>query len=236
MASAVRGGRRAGTGGGFAPAQARSAAPGGVLFAAVLLTPCGCGRDARLAGQALPTDLTVRAVTHYGVTLDEKASPEEAGYVLLRALREDFEAKDAESRQRAMGVQYDVAAVNDLLALNPAELPAAEAIYGLVRSWAATVGHYAAQLPAEWETARDRLRVTAAQASKTGRAGVQECQLLYPVADPKGDARAGAILFVSLVQEQGMWRVRSVGFVPGRRALSRSGDDGEARPGQPDES
>lgn len=181
---------------------------------------CGCGRDARLVGKELPTDLAVRSVTHYGLTLDEKATPKEVGFVLMRALREDFEAKDKAARATAMNVLYDVTATNEVIALQPDGQSSAETIYTLVKQWTPTVAHYASQLPTEWEAAKDRFVATNPQPSKSGREGVMECQVLYQLEDPKGDPNGRVVLYGALVQDKGFWRVRSVGFVPNRRVLA----------------
>lgn len=185
-----------------------------------LLCLCGCGRDARLADKELPSNLTVRSVSHYGLTLDEKAGPKEVGFVLFRALREDFEAKDHEARQAAINVQYDITAMNEVMALHREGLPPAETIFSQVRYWTPTIAHYAAQLPTEWESAKDRLIATTPQPSKTAREGALECQVLYQLEDPADEPNARVVLFAALVQDRGFWRVRSVGFVPNRRVLA----------------
>ena len=193
-------------------------ATGCILLTSIHL--CGCGRDARLVGKDLPTDLSVRTVTHYGLTLDEKATPQQVGFVLLRALREDYEAPDKAARTAAMNVQYDITATNEVIALHPDGLPPAETIYSLVKQWTPTVAHYAAQLPTEWEKAKDRIVATNPQPSKTGREGMMECQVLYQLDDPKGDLNGRVVVYGALVQDKGFWRVRTVAFVPNRRVLA----------------
>ena len=190
----------------------------------------GCGRDARLVGKNLPTDLTIRPVTHYGLTLDDKATPQQVGFVLLRAMKEDYNAKDPEARKAAMNILYDITAMDDILALHPTGLNPADSIYTVVKNWTPTVSHYAAQLPTEWESAKDRLTATKPQPTKTGRAGVMECQVLFQLDDPQGDPNGRAVFFGSLVQDKGLWRVRTVGFVPNRRILATKTKDGANQP------
>lgn len=199
-------------------------------LALAALPLCGCGRDARFVGKNLPTDLTVRPVTHYGLTLDDKATPEQVGFVLLRAMKEDFAAKDPEARKAAMNILYDITAMEDILALHPASLNPADSIYTVVKNWTPTVAHYAAQLPTEWESAKDRLTTTKPHPSKTGRVGVMECQVLFQFDDPQGDTNGRVVFFGALVQDKGLWRVRSVGFFPNRRVLASKNKDGANQP------
>lgn len=201
-----------------------------VCFAFAAAPLCGCGRDARLVGKNLPTDLTIRPVTHYGLTLDDQATPQQVGFVLLRAMKEDYDSKDPEARKAAMNILYDITAMDDILALNPSGLDPADSIYTVVKNWTPTVSHYAAQLPTEWESAKDRLTATKPQPTKTGRAGVMECQVLFQLDDPQGDPNGRAVFFGALVQDKGLWRVRSVGFVPNRRILATKTKDGTNQP------
>jgi hypothetical protein len=190
------------------------------LFASIaaLVIACagGCSRDVRLAGRAVP-HVQVRAVSHYGLTLDSRASPEQVGFVLLRAIREDVEAKTAAEREKALAVQFDLAAANVIQARNKTKMARDEFIYNVVYRWAPTVSHYVAQFDLEWEKMQPRL-VRLDRAADQG-AAPGECEVLMQLDDPGGDANAGAVLVVWLVQDSGLWRVTHLGFKPGMRKL-----------------
>lgn len=191
------------------------------IVAAALLAPvvmffwCGCGRDVRLAGQKL-RDVNVRTVTHYGLTLDEQAEPEQVAFVLLRAMRDDALAQSPEDREAALDRQFDVAAGGAITSLTPAGFTAAETLHRVVSHWTPVVGHYAANFDFDWEAAKDRLvRLSIAQT----KGETQECQVLMELDSPDGDPNARAVLIIGLIQEKGFWRVYRVGFVPNQRAI-----------------
>lgn len=188
---------------------------------------CGCGRDVRLAGQKL-REVTVRTVTHYGLTLDEQAEPEQVAYVLLRAMRDDALAKSPQDRETALDKQFDLAASGAITALTPAGFTAAETLHRVVSHWTPVVAHYAANFDFDWEAAKDRLvRLSISQA----KGETQECQVLMELDSPDGDANARAVLIVGLIQEKGYWRAYRVGFVPNQRAIRlRTGVNVEVPP------
>src|SRR3972149_10392414 len=93
-----------------------------VAAASGLAVWCGCGGDARLAGQRIRS-VTVRSVAHYGVTLDQQASPEQVAYVLLRAVRDDVVAKSREERDTALDKQFDLCAATVIQNKNRTSLP-----------------------------------------------------------------------------------------------------------------
>jgi hypothetical protein len=180
----------------------------------------GCNRDVRLAGKGVKT-VTVRPVTHYGVTLDEQASPEQTVYALLHAIRDDFIAMNKADRDAALGKQFDVCAANVIAASNPTSLGRDQYIHRAVTQWTPTVSHYASDFETDWEKAEGRfVRVGPKPTGEEDSAG-QACQIFMEVNDPNGDPNSRAVLVVSLVLDQELWRVARVGFTSRARALKR---------------
>ena len=125
------------------------------LLAGCCWLTTGCSRDVRLTGRTIPS-VTVRAVTHYGVTLDEPASPEQVAYVLLRAIRDDFLAGDEAAREAALAIQFDVCAARELAARNPTSAHRDEFIYSIVHHWTPTVSHYVHDFEPDWAKSQGR--------------------------------------------------------------------------------
>ncbi len=189
--------------------------------AGLALLAAGCERNVRLVGKDLPS-VKVAPVTHYGVTLDESASPEEVVYVLLRAIRDDVTAADDEARHAALKVQFDVAAPTAILSVlrNP-RLSRDESIYQVVTHWAPIVAYYVDNFDFDLPAARERMRVAPTQ---IGAAGQSLCGVGLPLADPSGDARAAVLLEVLMAKEKpsggtaaasddaGLWRVVQLQF------------------------
>ncbi len=184
-----------------------------------LLACSACSRDARLAGRNVRKDVTVRAVTHYGVTLDEAASPEQVAYVALRAVREDFSGTDPEEREAALDKHFDVCAADVIAARNRTGLKRDEFVYAVVRRWTPTVSHYVADFETDWEAASERFGRTDPRPPKGSNADALECEVLMEVDDPSGDPSARALLVVYLAQDSGFWRVVHLGFDPTRRSI-----------------
>lgn len=189
----------------------------GIAAVLTMIAVSGCSRDVRLAGQKL-RDVQVGTVTHYGLTLDENASPKKVAFVLLRAMREDFEASSDAEREAALDVQFDVAAANELQKFNTTGLTREEALFNFVYHWTPTVSHYAEQFPTEWDKAESRFLQVTPKADPE-KHGPDESQVLLEVNDPGGDPNGGAVLVVSLVKDKGYWRVLRVGFTPKLREL-----------------
>lgn len=181
-----------------------------------LVGPLGCGRNAHLADKDI-RDVTVRTVTHFGITLDEQASPKKTAFVLLKALRDDFFATDEAQRKAAIDVQYDVAAADVLAAKNYTSLSRSELLYRVVSQWTPTVSHYIHDLETEWPQTRARLVRVGPKPARNGKPGVQECQVLMEVADAGADPNAQVMLVVYMIQDGGFWRVLQLGFVPSAR-------------------
>ena len=180
--------------------------------------PIGCDRNVRLADKDI-RDVNVRAVTHFGITLDEQATPEQTAFVLLRAIRDDFFASDEAQRKAALNIQFDVAAADVIAARNPTSLSRDEIIYQVVNHWTPAVSHYVRGFETEWEKAKVRFLRVGPKPARNAKPGVEECQVLMEVEDPSGDLNAQVLLVVGLIQDSGFWRVRQVGFIPDARAL-----------------
>lgn len=178
----------------------------------------GCGRDARLAGRQIPT-VTVRAVSHYGLNLDPQASPEQVAFAALRAIREDFEAKTKDDREKALAIQFDLAAADEIAARNPTSASRNEFVYKVVRAWTPTVSHYAHDFETDWERAKQRLILRESNEAATKKQNAAEKSVAMLVNDPSGDPNARVVLLVWLVKDGGFWRVTHLGFDPQRRSI-----------------
>ncbi len=188
----------------------------------------GCTRDVRLAGKKLRS-ITVGVKTHFGMTLDKQATPDQVAYVLLRAIREDVSAKTPADREKALDVQFDLAAVGAIEATNRTHMDRNEYLYNVVYRWAPTVSHYAQDLPLEWDAAKSRLVASSPTPVKDSRDGSQECEVRLGLSDPSGDPNARVVLIVWLVQDSGFWRVTHLGFDSARRTLV----EGQSNKGEP---
>jgi len=190
-----------------------------MLSVAVLLgVGLGCGRDVRLAGRKLRT-VVVKAVNHYGVTLDERASAEQVAYVLLRAIRDDVRAVTPAEREAALDVQFDLAAANEIQARNRSSMARDEWVYNVVYRWVPTVSHYVGDFETEWDNARVRFVRRGPEPAKDPPSPNAECEVAMTVADPNGDPNAQVVIVVWLAQDKGFWRVLHLGFDPKRRSV-----------------
>lgn len=190
-----------------------------VVMTAGVLATTGCRRDVRLAGRNIP-DVKVQTVTHFGVTLDESASPEQVAYVALRAIADDFRAADADVRDAALAIQFDVCAAAVIGRRNHTSVDRKEHVYNIVYRWTPTVSHYVADFPTDWEAAKDRLQYRSFAPIKNGPDETEEAVVMMEVVDPSGDPRARVVLVVFMAKDGGYWRVIHLGFDPGRRTIT----------------
>ena len=188
--------------------------------AGALAVWCGCGGDARLAGHKIRS-VTVRSVTHYGITLDQQAAPEQVAFVLLRAIRDDVSAKTREDREAALDKQFDLCAANVLQKRNRTSMPRDEFVHGVVYHWAPTVSHYVGDFETDWGQAAARL--VRAKASKNQKASPEETEVYMELADPGGDPKARVVMVIWMVQDGGFWRVTHLGFDPTKRSVGNKG-------------
>jgi len=175
--------------------------------------------------------IEVKQVDAYGVTLDESATPQQVVYVLLRSLRDDFEAAQARDRQRqkeAFRTTFSLAAFSEIdkrLARAFGQQDEGKdagldthrdnQIYDVINHWAPIVGHYVRSFDMEQSAAVAKMHmVTAANGSNA--------HVSYDVShDPQETDPAKqqlATIDVELVQEKASagskmyWRVARVAF------------------------
>lgn len=189
------------------------------MAAVALAVWCGCGGDSRLAGKKIRST-TVRSVTHYGLTLDQQATPEQVAFVLLRAIRDDVSAKSKQDRETALDIQFDLCAANAIQKKNPTTMPRDEFIHNVVYHWAPTVSHYVGDFETEWEKAAARLVRT--KSTTDSKASPEECEVRMELADPNGDPNARVVMVIWMAQDEGYWRVMHLGFDPTRRSVGNS--------------
>lgn len=181
-----------------------------VVFGAIW---CGCGRDVRLAGKNI-RHVQIGPVTHYGITLDQSATPEQVAHVALRAIREDFFAPSAADREAASEIQFGVAAADVIAARNRSSLSRDEYVHHVVTHWTPTVSHYAGDF--EVDAAKAAARFKNRGVSKSAGGDVTECELAVEVSDPSGNPAAKVVMIVWLAKDGGFWRVSHFGFEPKR--------------------
>ena len=179
----------------------------------------GCSRDVRLANKNIRS-VTVRPVTHFGISLDEAATPREVAYVALRAIREDFLAATPEAREAALGKQFDVAAANVIQTKNRTHLKRDEYVHNVVYRWTPTVSNYVNSFDTEWENANRRLLRRVQKPDQGGGNELEECEVLLEVDDPSGDPNARVVIIVWLAKDSGYWRVVHLGFDREMRSIA----------------
>jgi hypothetical protein len=179
----------------------------------VLTLASGCQQDDTRAGDQKLRSPQVGTVSHYGLTLDQDASPTEVTYVLLQALREDFLAETQAERDAALDKQFDVSAANLLRQANPLSISGDEFLNRIVFLWTPVVAHYVDSLDFTWEDAQARLvEGNMAQPFKLGGEDIPATKVLVELADPSGDPNAQVVLGVSMVKDAGYWRVRKLEY------------------------
>jgi hypothetical protein len=188
--------------------------------AGALAVWCGCGGDARLAGHKIRS-ATVRSVTHYGVTLDQQAAPQQVAFVVLRAIRDDVSAKTKEDREAALDKQFDVCAANVLQKRNRTSMPRDEFVHSVVYHWAPTVSHYVGDFETDWSKAAARLVRT--KPNTDSKANADETEVYMELADPSGDPKARVVMVIWMVQDGGFWRVTHLGFDSTKRSVGNKG-------------
>lgn len=166
-------------------------------------------------------------MTEYGQTLDEHATPEQVAFVALQAIREDFLAKDAAARQKALDKEFAVCAADVLEARKHQPMSRDEFVYNVVYRWTPTVDHYVGDFPTDWASAKKRLvrrNVTTINPKTSGQPSDNECEVAMEVASPDGDPNAQVVLLVWLAKDKGLWRVTHLGFDPRHRSIDQGGD------------
>lgn len=201
------------------------------LLLCLIVPWLGCRQDAVLGDRPMKT-VTVRSVTHYGVTLDQNAAPRDVAYVALRAIRDDFLAKTPAQRDLALDTQFDLVAANVLGQRNRSALTRDEWVNQVVYLWTPTISHYVGDIDADL----DGLKLRLVESKVREANGTKECNIYLEVDDPSGDPNARVVLAVYMAQDSGHWRVLHFGFVQGRRSISTRAvtptvKDGQTRAG-----
>ncbi len=189
-----------------------------LVLACVLVLHAGCSRDVRLAQRKVRT-VKVEPKTIYGMTLDENASPQEVTFVLLRAIREDFQAKTDEERESALDKQFDICAADVIQAQNRGTMARDEFVHNVVYHWTPTVSHYVNDFDTDWDKAKPRLVRVVKKPADLAAPDASTCEVAIEVADPDGDPNARVIIVVWLARDEGLWRVIHLGFESSRRTL-----------------
>lgn len=183
----------------------------------------------------------VEAVTAYGMTLDESATPEQVAFVLLQAIRDDVEAAQARDRERhrqAVELQYAIAAYSTIEERLLGVFSRADGtgdlgdlreqrLYDVVKQWGAIAAHYVRSFDAEFDAAAERLRVER-------RGEPERVHVLYDVChDPSATdpaQRQPATLEIELaIETEGAdkyWRVARVDFRRPRPAATAPAESG----------
>lgn len=179
----------------------------------------GCKRDVRLADHRVRHP-EVRTVSHYGLTLDESATPQQVSYVLLRAMHDDFTAKTKDERESALDVQFDVCAAGAIAQRNPTSLPRDDYLYTVIYRWTPAVSHYVESFPKDWAQAKVRFVRSLNKSSGGDEAAATEARVYIELQDPSGDKNAQVVLVVGLVKDNGFWRVLELDYDYKRRSIS----------------
>ena len=188
---------------------------------ASLMAPAvlSCGYGSPSAEMELVRNARVREVTHFGVSLDASAAPEEVAFVAFRAMRDDSFAGGAADRRAAIAVLVDTAALNLLERARRAGTTREEVLYNLIERWTPAISHYAADLPIAMEDARARFVVSPVRRDTQDKR-VEVCEVYIEAADPSGVENASVVIALGLARDGGFWRILTVGFTTAARTLS----------------
>lgn len=201
-----------------------------LLLIPVVMT--GCKRQARLADHQL-RDPEVGAVSFYGRTLDQQATPEEVVYALLSAVRDDLQADSDDAREAALDKQFDLSAANRIAERNRSSLSRQEFIYDYIYRWTPTISHYVKDFPTSWEEAKERLITTVPQPVGDD-SDAMKCRVLLELDDPSGNPHASVVLMVQMVQDKGYWRVFGLEYDHQKRKIARPGAPNQSPTGESD--
>ncbi|MEK6798464.1 MAG: hypothetical protein AABZ12_05840 [Planctomycetota bacterium] len=192
-----------------------------VAFAAGVTLAAGCERDVRLADHKVRS-VQVGPASHYGLVLDQQASPQQVAFVALRAIRDDVRAAGRVEREAALDVQFSVCAANEIKRRNHSSLDGDEFLFNVVYHWTPTVAHYAGDFPETPEDAQRRFVQRPAKQASSGSNSPEESELAIELADPGGDPAARVVMLAWLAKDRGFWRVVHFGFDQRIRSLNAS--------------
>ena len=191
----------------------------GLFVISVTIALSGC-----TAEEPIPAAKT-EVVNAYGLTLDEKASPEQVVYVLLRSLADDVRAaqrfEHAEQKE-ALHRTFALAAHSEmerrlLAVLKTVKKDASlgderdKKLYDTVDKWAPIVAHYIDSFDTELDAATAKMK-------RRGAVDGQRVHVYYPVAHEAEAAEPEQVLDIELTREPAgdvsYWRVARIDYVP----------------------
>ncbi len=183
----------------------------------------------------------VQVVEAYGLRLDESAGPEQVVYVLLRSMREDFEAAQAhdhERQRKAFEVTFSLAAFTAIekqilaatgtgAASQNADLgeTRAQKLHNIIYHWTPIASHYVRSFDEDPAVLAPRMRVVPV-AGETDHLHVY-VDVAHDPQNPDPAERGPAVLGIRLAREKATtgpetyWRVARLAFV-GPKAGGRS--------------
>jgi hypothetical protein len=190
---------------------------GGALVVGAVLLGCS-DQESMPAGLKVPP---VGPVALYDVTLGPDAEPQQVAYVLMRLLRDDVAASQAEDWDRQRAVLQDelklaarsrilrnVEPGSDLSKIRPEDLD--NAVYKIVNVWAPIAGRYVSCFTDDLAAMTSAMRVRQLNANDT--------RVSFDVTDPQDGSQVTFQVF--LTKEPGAsgkatyWRVYRLGYVP----------------------
>ncbi|MEE9294405.1 MAG: hypothetical protein V3W34_05495 [Phycisphaerae bacterium] len=187
--------------------------------AAALLS--GCADETRQLGRQIRNH-EVKTVVDQGLTLDREVEPAAVVFVLLQAVRDDYDAgDDTDAREAAFDRQLAVCAPDHIYSRAfRKNLGRDDSVQRIVWRWAPILGHYTDDFPKDWESGRRRL-LTDRTVEDQGPSGpFERTRVLLELASPTGDPNASVVAQFQLVREKGYWRVAQVGYLQGLRHLT----------------
>jgi hypothetical protein len=173
------------------------------LLIAGFMLAGGCARDVRLSGKKL-REVQVKPVSHFGLTLDEKATPVQVAFAALQAIKADAGAKTEAEREAALDIQFDLAAANEISAREQDGLERQELLYTVVHHWTPTVLYYVQDFPVTLDEAGQRIVERSVSDD--------EAELAMVVNAPGAAPSAQVVMLIWLAKDKGLWRVLHFGF------------------------
>jgi hypothetical protein len=170
----------------------------------------------------------VKPVTAYGLTLDNKATPQEVAFVLLRSIADDVKAAqayDTKAQKTSLRITHSLAACNTIaarLGLSDAQAGPSSSkaglrdrkLYAFVKDWAPIVAHYVSSFDTDPQAAARRMEVR----GRTQKSLHIYYDVSHDPAETDPAKRQTTTIDIELVQEQAdglsYWRVAKVVFAP----------------------
>ena len=182
----------------------------------------GCGSEEEIP----PT--VVKSVTAYGLTLDNRATPQEVAFALLRSIADDVKAAqayDTKAQKEALRVTHSLAAYSTIAArIGVSNTQGGRAqtekglrekkVYSFVKGWAPIVAHYVRSFDVDPQTATRRMQIP--------NRSQKSVHIYYDVSHDPAETdpakQQTATIEIELVQESAdglsYWRVAKIAFAP----------------------